>query len=35
MPRLVIRGNSKYINRMFAHLRKEHPSTRRRMKKKR
>ena len=33
MPKLVIRGNKRYIDRMFKHLRKEHPSTRRRMKK--
>jgi hypothetical protein len=24
--KLVITGNKKYINRMFFHLRKEHPS---------
>lgn len=30
--RLVIKGNKKYVARMYAHLRKEHPSTRRRMK---
>lgn len=30
--RLVIRGNPTYVKRMFLHLRKEHPSTRRRMK---
>jgi hypothetical protein len=30
--RLVIKGNEKYVKRMFVHLRKEHPSTRRRMK---
>ena len=28
---LTIRGNRKYIGRMSKHLRKEHPSTRRRM----
>lgn len=32
MARLTIRGNKKYIDRMFKHLKKEHPSTRRRMK---
>ena len=30
--KLVIKGNKKYLERMFKHLRKEHPSTRRRMK---
>lgn len=30
---LVITGTSDYINRMYNHLREEHPSTRRRMKK--
>lgn len=29
--KLVISGNSKYIKHMFKHLRKEHPSTRKRM----
>lgn len=33
MPKLVIKGNKDYINRMCRHLKKEHPSTRRRMKK--
>jgi len=31
MAQLVIKGNDKYIGRMFKHLKKEHPSTRRRM----
>jgi hypothetical protein len=31
MPKIVIKGNRKYINRLFLHLRKEHPSTRKRM----
>lgn len=30
--RLVIKGKPEYIRRMYAHLRQEHPSTRRRMK---
>lgn len=30
--RLVIKGNRRYITRLDAHLRKEHPSTKRRMK---
>lgn len=28
---LQIKGDSKYINNLYAHLRKEHPSTRKRM----
>jgi hypothetical protein len=32
--KLVIKGTSKYINHMYKHLRKEHPSTRQRMVKK-
>lgn len=31
MVKLVIKGNKKYINRLYSHLRKEHPSTRKRM----
>jgi hypothetical protein len=30
--KLVLHGNKVYIRRMFKHLRKEHPSTRSRMK---
>jgi hypothetical protein len=30
--KIVIRANPKYAKRLFAHLRKEHPSTRQRMK---
>jgi len=30
--KLVIKGRKKYVERMYAHLRKEHPSTKRRMK---
>jgi hypothetical protein len=30
--KLIIKGKTKYVNRMYKHLRKEHPSTRRRMK---
>jgi hypothetical protein len=30
--KLVIKGKPKYIKRMYSHLRKEHPSTRRKMK---
>lgn len=30
--KLIIKGNEEYIKRMFKHLKKEHPSTRRRMK---
>jgi len=33
MPRLVIKGRKRYIDRMYSHLRKEHPSTKKRMKK--
>lgn len=29
--KLVIKGNNRYIKRMFLHLRKEHPSTKRKM----
>jgi hypothetical protein len=32
MPKLIIRGNKVYVDRMYKHLHKEHPSTRRRMK---
>jgi predicted SnoaL-like aldol condensation-catalyzing enzyme len=32
MSKLVIKGKSSYIKYFFAHLRKEHPSTRKRMK---
>lgn len=32
MASLTIKGNEKYIKHMFKHLKKEHPSTRRRMK---
>jgi hypothetical protein len=32
MPSIVIKGRSNYINRLYAHLRKEHPSTKQRMK---
>lgn len=31
MPKIIIRGNSEYVERMFSHLRSEHPSTKRRM----
>lgn len=31
--KIVIKGNKRYINFMYQHLRKEHPATRRRMKK--
>ena len=31
--KLVIKGKKSYINYMFRHLKKEHPATRRRMKK--
>ena len=30
--KLVLTGNKKYITHMYNHLRKEHPSTKRRMK---
>ena len=30
--KIVIKGNNRYIRRMYSHLRKEHPSTRRKMK---
>lgn len=32
MPEIIIKGKKKYVDRMFKHLKKEHPSTRRRMK---
>jgi hypothetical protein len=32
MSKLEIKGNKRYITRMKKHLRKEHPSTRKRMK---
>lgn len=31
MARLVIFGSKAYVGRMFHHLRKEHPSTKKRM----
>lgn len=31
--KLILKGNSKYINRMYKHLRKEHPSTKPSMRK--
>lgn len=30
--KLIIKGKTSYIKRMYKHLRKEHPSTKRRMK---
>jgi len=27
MAKIIIKGNKEYVARMFAHLRKEHPST--------
>lgn len=30
--KLIIKGKAEYIKRMYKHLKKEHPSTRRRMK---
>ncbi len=30
--KIVITGNDKYIKYLFGHLRKEHPSTKKRMK---
>lgn len=32
MPKLVIRGTKQYISRMYKHLRREHPSTKTKMK---
>jgi hypothetical protein len=29
--KLVLKGNKKYIERMYLHLRKEHPTTKKRM----
>jgi len=29
--KIIIRANTKYAKKLYAHLRKEHPSTRRRM----
>jgi hypothetical protein len=31
--KLVISGKKEYIDRMYSHLRKEHPSTKKRMRK--
>lgn len=31
MAKLILSGNKKYIKHMFEHLKKEHPSTRKRM----
>jgi len=31
MPQLIIKGKKAYIDKMFKHLRKEHPSTKKRM----
>lgn len=31
MVKIILRGKATYIKRMFKHLRKEHPSTRKRM----
>lgn len=31
MAKLILKGKPVYIERMFEHLKKEHPSTRRRM----
>jgi hypothetical protein len=31
--RIIIKGTKKYVNYLSKHLRKEHPSTRKRMKK--
>jgi len=30
--KIIIKANKKYAERLFKHLKKEHPSTRRRMK---
>jgi hypothetical protein len=32
MSKIIIRGDPRYVKRLYAHLRKEHPSTKRRMK---
>lgn len=32
MAKIIIRANPTYAKRLYNHLRKEHPSTRRRMK---
>lgn len=32
MPTLTIKGKKKYIKEMYTHLKKEHPSTKKRMK---
>ena len=31
--KIIIKGNKKYIDYLYSHLRKEHPSTKKRMKK--
>jgi len=30
--KIILKGKPEYVKKMFAHLKKEHPSTRRRMK---
>lgn len=32
MPKIVIKAKKEYVKRLYAHLRKEHPSTRKKMK---
>jgi hypothetical protein len=32
MKELILKGKDAYINHMYSHLKKEHPSTKRRMK---
>jgi hypothetical protein len=31
MSKLILKGTDKYIKRMYKHLRKEHPTTKKRM----
>jgi len=31
MPKIIIKGDKKYVNRLSKHLKKEHPSTRKKM----
>jgi len=31
MPKIIIKGNKRYVDRLSKHLKKEHPSTRKRM----
>ena len=32
MPKIIITGNKRYVNNLAKHLKKEHPSTKKRLK---